>query len=189
MKRNKIFLSELIFTIGLNFFVLIPIAKSAEQLSLINGIFSRNISIELIEDLAKTGKAKGSLKNILNLSNQSPVEISNLLNQKYDLPLETTSKLIYSSIGEVIILRVAKIIYPIKIKDKSITIPAIRSGVISGIVQGNGKLNLIQFLKSYPNKTIAINIAALNKILTKVESMSELIQFFSGSSLKEIKKG
>ena len=95
----------------------------------------------------------------------------------------------YSSIGEVVILRVSKIIYPKKIRDKSITIPAIRSGIISGIIEGEGKLNLMQFLKSYPNKTIAINIPALNKVLNKVESMSELINFFSGSPLPEIKKG
>ena len=46
----------------------------------------------------------------------------------------------------------------------------------------------MQFLKSYPNKTIAINIPALNKVLNKAESMSELINFFSGSPLPEIKK-
>ena len=95
----------------------------------------------------------------------------------------------YSTIGEVIIMRIAKIIHPLKIKDNAISVPAIRSAVANGIVKGNGKLNLLQFLKSYPNKTISINIPALYKILNKVESMNELIKFFSDSPLKGTKKG
>ncbi len=189
MTRETIYLSKLILTLLVNLFVFIPSGKSAEQLSLVNGLFSRTIPMSSIEDLAITGEAKGTLKNLMRLSNQSPKELANLLNQEYELPLVTTTKLMYSSIGQVIILRVAKIIHPRKIKDKAITVSAIRSGVINGISKRNGKLNLIQFLKSYPNKTIAINIPALNKVLNKVDSMSELIKFFSGTPLQEIKKG
>jgi len=189
MKKIKVGLKTILFFMPLNIFLITPSAKPAENILLENGIFSRTISINSVEELATTGKAKGTLKNLMRLSNQSPEKISNLLNQEYNLPLVTTTKLMYSSIGEVVIFRISKIIYPKKIKDKSITIPAIRSGVISGIIEGEGKLNLMQFLKSYPNKTIAINIPALNKVLNKVESMSELINFFSGSPLPEIKKG
>ena len=189
MNRKYLKVKQLILILSLNLSLFIPYAKSAENLSLVHGIFNRTISIDLIEDLAKTGEAKGSLKNLLHLSNQSPKTIAELLNEEYDLKLVTISKLMYSSIGQVILLRIAKIIHPIKIKDQAITIPALRSGVISGVLKGNGKLNLIQFLKSYPNKTIAINIPALNKVLNKVESMTELIKFFSGAPLEDMKKG
>ena len=189
MVRKLLFIKKLLLILSLNIFLIPQTGKTAEYILLENGIFSRTISIKSVEELAKTGKAKGSLKNLMRLSNQSPEKISNLLKQEYDLPLVTTSKLMYSTIGDVIILRVSKIIYPKKIKDKSIAIPAIRSGVTSGIIKGKGKLSLIQFLKSYPNKTIAINIPALNKVLKKAESMSELIKFFSGSPLPDIKTG
>ncbi len=189
MVRKLLFIKKLLLILSLNIFLIPQTGKTAEYVLLENGIFSRTISIKSVEELAKTGKAKGSLKNLMRLSNQSPEKISNLLKQEYDLPLVTTSKLMYSTIGDVIILRVSKIIYPKKIKDKSIAIPAIRSGVTSGILEGKGKLSLIQFLKSYPNKTIAINIPALNKVLKKAESLSELIQFFSGSPLPDIKTG
>ena len=189
MNRKYLKVKQLILILSLNLSLFIPYAKSAENLSLVHGIFNRTISIDLIEDLAKTGEATGSLKNLLRLSNQSPKTIAELLNEEYDLKLVTISKLMYSSIGQVILLRIAKIIHPIKIKDQAITIPALRSGVVSGVLKGNGKLNLIQFLKSYPNKTIAINIPALNKVLKKVESMTELIKFFSGAPLEDMKKG
>ena len=189
MNRKYLKVKQLILILSLNLSLFIPYAKSAENLSLVHGIFNRTISIDLIEDLAKTGEATGSLKNLLRLSNQSPKTIAELLNEEYDLKLVTISKLMYSSIGQVILLRIAKIIHPIKIKDQAITIPALRSGVVSGVLKGNGKLNLIQFLKSYPNKTIAINIPALNKVLKKIESMTELIKFFSGAPLEDMKKG
>ncbi len=188
MKNYYSLISKTFIYLLLNFFILSSSAKSAEQISFVSGIFNRTITIDLLDNLAKTGEAQGSLKNILKFSNQSPKDLANLLNQEFDLPLTITSKLMYSTIGEVIILRVAKIIYPIKIRDKSITVPAIRSGVIGGILIGNGKLSLIQFFKSYPNKTIAINIPALSKIINKVDSMSELIKFFSSSPLEGIKK-
>jgi len=193
-RRNKMFkqfiyLNGLILSLCANSFLLTPSVKAAENLSLVYGIFSRTISIESLDELAKTGKANRRLKNIIKISNQSSSELARLLNEKFELELVVTSKLMYSSIGEAILLRVAKIMHPKKITDKSISIPAIRSGVIKGIDKGNGKLSLIEFMKSYPNKTIAINVPALFKVLNKVESISELITFFSNSPLQGIKEG
>ncbi len=189
MKIKCKIISKIAIGMFLNIFLLAPVAKSADQLSLVNGIFSRTISIDSLDDLAKTGKAKGRLKNLLKLSNQSPEKISELLNQEFDLPLTVTSKLLHSTIGEVIITRLAKIIYPLKLKNNPIRVPAIRAGVINGIVIGKGKLTMVQFLKSYPNKNVSINIGALSKILNKAETMSELITFFSDSPLEGIQKG
>ena len=189
MPKQLIYLNGLVLSLCVNSFLLIPSIKSAENLSLDYGIFNRTISIESLNQLAKTGKAKRRLKNIIKISNQSSNEIASLLNENLELELVITSKLMYSKIGEAILLQVAKIIHPKKITDKSISIPALRSGVIKGIVKGNGKLSLIEFMKSYPNKTIAINVPALFKVLNKVESISELIKFFSNSPLKGIKEG
>jgi len=189
MPKQLIYLNGLVLSLCVNSFLLIPSIKSAENLSLDYGIFNRTISIESLNQLAKTGKAKRRLKNIIKISNQSSNEIASLLNENLELELVITSKLMYSKIGEAILLQVAKIIHPKKITDKSISIPALRSGVIKGIVKENGKLSLIEFMKSYPNKTIAINVPALFKVLNKVESISELIKFFSNSPLKGIKEG
>ncbi len=189
MPKQLIYLNGLVLSLCVNSFLLIPSIKSAENLSLDYGIFNRTISIESLNQLAKTGKAKRRLKNIIKISNQSSNEIASLLNENLELELVITSKLMYSKIGEAILLQVAKIIHPKKITDKSISIPALRSGVIKGIVKGNGKLSLIEFMKSYPNKTIAIDVPELIKVLDKVESISELIKFFSNSPLKGIKEG
>ena len=92
---------------------------------------------------------------------QDEEDKSELLNQEVELTLHVTSKLMYSKIGNVILERISKIIYPFKVPSKTVSIPAIRSGVINGIIEGKGKLTLIQFLNSYPNKVITIDVPAL----------------------------
>tara|TARA_B100000700_G_C15007379_1_gene839241 strand:+ start:675 stop:1244 length:570 start_codon:yes stop_codon:yes gene_type:complete len=160
---------------------------SAETLIFQNGVFNRSVPLYELEYLSNKRKAKGSLSKLIRYSKQNPEELSLLLNQKYELPLVITSKLMYSNIGEVIIKRVAKILYPQKLSNSPISIYAIRSSVIQGINEGNGTINLISFLKYYPNKNLTVDLPALFKILNKVESMSDLVQFFSNSPLETLK--
>ena len=63
---------------------------------------------------------------------------------------------------------------------------ALRSSVIQGIKRGNGKINLINFFESYPTKTVILNVNALSKVMNKVESISELLDFFTNSPLEKI---
>ena len=94
-----------------------------------------------------------------------------------------------SKIGEVFLKRLTKIIHPPKIYDKNIGTKAIRSAIILSSYNNNQKINLIDFFKAYPNKDIAINLNALNKALKKVDSLKELIEFYSDSPFKKLKDG
>ncbi len=59
--------------------------------------------------------------------------------------------------------------------------------MIKGIDLGEGKINLIRFFESYPTKTVILNAGALSKTLNKVESINELLKFFTDSPLNKIK--
>tara|TARA_Y100001968_G_C19372347_1_gene725749 strand:+ start:464 stop:1000 length:537 start_codon:yes stop_codon:yes gene_type:complete len=163
--------------------------KAAEEIAFVSGVFRRSISIEDIERLIKGEDVKSFLGDLAKVSNEDPENISQILTQQIELPIVITSKLMYTKIGETILKRIAKIIYPLKLQKDSISIPAIRSAVIKGLVDGNGKIDMILFLKSYPNKIIAVNVPALFKVIKKVESISELIEFFSDSPLENLKNG
>ncbi len=162
---------------------------AAEKVRFAASLFNRTVDINDIDSLASTGKSRGLLKSMIKLSNTTEKEVSDLLNQEFDLPLVTTSKLMYSEIGQVIILRISKIIYPLNTRNPSVSVPAIRAGVTKSLIAGNGKMTLNSFLKNYPNKTITINIPALLKVLNKVESIADLVNFFSNSPLEVTKKG
>ncbi len=169
--------------------VSIPPVQAAKDVALVSGAFRRSIPVKDIEHLAKTGEPVGLLKNLLELSGQDPAEVSKLLNQKIDLPLVLTSRLVSTRIGDAIIKRVAKIIYPIYTPQASVSVPAIRAGVVNGLQLEDGGLTAVTFLKAYPNDVMAVNLPALFAVIDKAQSIAGLVKFFSDSPLDGLKDG
>ena len=99
------------------------------------------------------------------------------------------SKLLNSKIGEVFLSRLSIIIHPNKISDKKLSRKAIRSAIILSSYNNNQKISLLDFFKEYPNKNVALDLNALSKALKKVESIKELIDFYSDSPFKKLKDG
>ena len=161
---------------------------AAKDVALVSGAFRRSIPVKDIEHLANTGESVGLLKNLLDFSGQNPEDVSELLNKEIKLPLVLTSRLINTRIGEAIIRRVAKILYPINTDDASVSVPAIRAGVINGLHQNGGSLTAVGFLKAYPNRTLAINVPALTTVIEKAQSIAGLVNFFSDSPLDGLKE-
>tara|TARA_B100000214_G_C23827168_1_gene562484 strand:- start:158 stop:715 length:558 start_codon:yes stop_codon:yes gene_type:complete len=164
-------------------------AKSAEKVFLYKGTFSRSIKIEELNNFKITKKPTNKLKSLLQITNQNDTELHKILSYKINIPLKAASKLLNSKIGEVFISRLSKIIYTNKISNKKLNIKAIRSGILLSSYQNNQKINLIDFFKAYPNKDIAIDLNALSNSLKKVESLKELIDFYSDSPFQKLKDG
>tara|TARA_B100001250_G_C19583908_1_gene693316 strand:+ start:302 stop:862 length:561 start_codon:yes stop_codon:yes gene_type:complete len=170
-------------------FFLIPHAKGAENLFLYKGTFSRTIEIEELYKFIMTKKPSNKLKNLIKITNQKEKDLHKILSLKIDIPLKTSSKLMNSEIGEIFLNRLSKIIYTNKILNKELNTKAIRSGILLSSFNNNQKINLIDFLKAYPNKNVAIDLNGLSKTIKKVESLKELIEFYSDSPLKKLKDG
>ena len=164
-------------------------AKGAENLFLYKGTFSRTIEIEELRKFKITKKPSNKLKNLMKITNQKEKELHKILSYKIDVPLKTSSKLMNSKIGEVFLSRLSKIIYPNKISNNKLRIKAIRSGLLISSSNNNQKINLIDFFKAYPNKNVAIDLNALSNTLKKVESLKELIDFYSNSPFQKLKDG
>ena len=172
-------LSLSLFTVGTP-------SLAATDVALVSGGFRRSIPVKEFEHLADTGEAIGLLGNLLEFSKQDPKEISKLLNQELSVPLVLTSRLINTRIGEAIIRRVARIIYPIYTPQAEVSVPAIRAGIINGLHQADG-LTAVGFLKAYPNQVMAINLPALFAVIEKTESIASLVKFFDDSPLDGLK--
>ena len=115
-------------------------------------------------------------------------EIKSVLNKNFEIPITIASKLVYSEIGNVFLTRLSSIIHPPRATDENTGMLALRASVIQGINIGNGKINLINFFEGYPTKTVILDVSALSKVMNKVESISELLTFFTNSPLEKIKK-
>ena len=161
--------------------VSLPPAGAAENLVFVSGAFRRSIAVADLEHLAKTGQARGLLADVLSLSRQNPQEIAKLLNQSVSLPVTLVSRLLNTRIGEAILQRLAVIVFPLKASQGGI--PAMRAAMVMGVVEGNGSISALSFLRAYPAQEMEVSIPALMNLLSKASSITELVRFFSESPL------
>ena len=180
---NKIFFifisSQLLFNVSK--------ANSAEEIKIIYSIFSRTIKVDSLKTYAQEGKSTKKLKRILKGTGSPNKEIRSILNKDFEVPITIASKLVYSEIGNVFLTRLSSIIHPPRADDEKTGMLALRASIIKGINMGDGKINLIKFFEAYPTKTIILDVNALSKVMNKVESISELLEFFTNSPLEKIK--
>jgi len=162
-------------------------ANAAEEIKIIYSIFSRTIKVNSLKTFAEEGKSTKNLRRILKATGSPDKEIRSVLNKDFEIPITIASKLVYSEIGNIFLTRLSSIIHPPKARDKKTGMLALRASVIQGIYMGNGKINLIKFFEGYPTKTVILDVNALSKVMNKVESISELLDFFTNSPLEKIK--
>jgi hypothetical protein len=162
-----------------------PPVQAAENLVFVSGAFRRSIPVADLEYLANTGQARGLLADVLALARQNPATVAKLLKESISLPVTLVSRLLNTRIGEALLKRVGQIVFPLYASGDSV--PALRSAVILGLVQGNGSLSAISFFKAYPTQEMEVSIPALLSLMSKASSISELVRFFSESPLDGLK--
>ena len=188
MKSSKflIFKTFLILITSPLFFY-VPKANAAEEIKIIYSIFSRTINVKSLKTFAENGNSTKKLKRILKATGSDDNEIRSVLNKNFEIPITIASKLVYSEIGNVFLTRLSSVIHTPKANDERTGMLALRASLVQGIKIGNGKINLINFFEGYPTKTVILDVNALSKIMNKVESISELLDFFTNSPLEKIK--
>jgi len=188
MKFSKFLIFKIFFLlISYPLLFNLPKANAAEEIKITYNIFSRTIKVNSLKNFAKEGKLSRNLERILKATGSPDNEIRTILNKDFEIPITIASKLVYSEIGNVFLTRLSSIIHPPRATDERTGMLALRASVIQGIKLGNGKINLINFFEGYPTKTVILDVSALSKVMNKVESISELLTFFTNSPLEKIK--
>ena len=188
MKFSKSLIPRIFLILFINqIFFNVPKAQSAEKIKIIYSIFSRTITVDSLKTFAESGNSSKSLRKILNATGSSDEKIQSILNNKFEIPITIASKLVYSEIGNVFLNRLSSILHTPNTNDERTGTLALRSSIIQGLYTGNGKINLVSFFESYPTKTVILNVNALSKVMNKVQSISELLDFFTSKPLEKIK--
>ncbi|MFM7313675.1 MAG: alpha/beta hydrolase [Cyanobium sp.] len=167
--------------LGLSLLLAHPAVQAAENVVFVSGAFRRSIPVADLEHLAATGQARGLLQDVLRLSRQDPQAVSRLLNQSVKLPVVLVSRLLNTRIGEVLLQRLAQIVFPLNAA--SVGLPALRSAVVLGLVDNDKGLSALSFLRAYPSQELAVSLPALMGVMSKASSISDLVRFFSDSPL------
>ena len=188
MKLRNFLIVKIIF-IFINTQLLFDVSKvkAAEEIKIVYSLFSRTIKVKSLKRFAEKGNSTKKLKKILRTTGSPDKEIRSVLNKKFEVPITIASKLVYSEIGNIFLTRLSSIIHPPRANDERTGMLALRASVVQGIKIGNGEINLINFFEGYPTKTVILNVNALSKVMNKVESISELLDFFTNSPLEKIK--
>ena len=155
--------------------------RAADNLVFVSGAFRRSIAVSDLEFLARTGQPRGLLVDVLRFSGQQPAQTAKLLNQSITLPVTLVSRLLNTRIGEALLQRLAQVVFPLKAANAGL--PALRSAVVLGLVNGNGSLSAVSFLRAYPAQELEVNIPALMALIQKASSVTELVRFFAESPL------
>ena len=188
MKINKNLIAKtFFFLVCSQLFFNYSKANAAEEIKIVYSIFSRTIELNSLKKFANEGDSTKQLKRILKATGSPDKEIRSILNKDFEVPITIASKLVYSEIGNIFLKRLSSIIHPPKATDETTGMLALRASVVQGISIGNGKINLINFFEGYPTKTVVLDVSALSKVMNKVESISELLDFFTNSPLEKIK--
>ena len=188
MKFSKFLIIKLFFIlISTQFLFNISKVQAAEEIKIIYSLFSRTINVDSLKTYAKEGYSTRKLKRILKATGSTDKEIRAVLNKNFEVPITIANKLVYSEIGNIFLTRLSSIIHTPRANDERTGMLALRASLIQGINIGNGKINLINFFEGYPTKTVILDVSALSKVMNKVESISELLEFFTASPLEKIK--
>ena len=189
MKFTKILIFKIFFILVISPLLFnVPKANTAEEIKIIYSIFSRTIKVNSLKNFAMEGRSTRQLKRILKATKSPDKEIRAVLNKDFEVPITIADKLVYSEIGNIFLTRLSSIIHPPRANDERTGILALRASIIQGIKIGNGKINLIKFFEAYPTRTVILDVSALSKVMNKVESISELLTFFTNSPLEKIKR-
>ena len=188
MKLSKFLLIKIFFIFICSQSILnVSKANAAEEIKIVYSIFSRTVKVNSLKTFAEKGNSTRTINRILKATGSSDKEIRSVLNKNFEIPITIASKLVYSEIGNIFLRRLSPIIHPSRADDERTSMLALRASVVQGINIGNGKINLINFFEGYPTKTIILDVNALSKVMNKVESISELLEFFTNSPLDKIK--
>lgn len=167
--------------LGLSLCITSPAAQAAENVVFVSGAFRRSIPVADLVHLADTGEARGLLQDVLRLSHQDPQTVGKLLKESVNLPVVLVSRLLNTRIGEVLLQRLAQIVFPLKAS--SVGLPALRSAIILGIADNSKGISALSFLKAYPSEELAVSLPALMGLMSKANSISDLVRFFADSPL------
>ena len=188
MKISKFLINKIFFIlVSSQLFFNVSKANAAENIKIVYSIFSRTIEVNSLKKFAKEGDSTTKLKRILRTTGSTDKEIRSVLNKEFEIPITIASKLVYSEIGNIFLTRLSSIIHTPRANDERTGMLALRASVIQGLHKGNGKINLVKFFEAYPTQTVILDVNSLSKVMNKVESISELFDFFTDSTLEKIK--
>lgn len=157
--KKSISLSTLLLGTALGTFLSNGSASASEQITLQYGIFGETVPMSELDELSKTGKASGALKEILDIAHEDQNEAQEILNEEVAVDVATLYKLLKTKPGEFVLSELAKVIH---LNGYVAGVPALRAAFVNSAAD-DGKMTLLEVFQNYPTQTMYVNAAQLVK--------------------------
>jgi len=143
---------------------------AADRVTVTYGLLERSLSVQALENYAKTGQASKELRNYLeNLNEQQEAQLRQALLARANLNVVAVSQFLYTQQGEILLQRLGEVI---RTEANLSGFYAIRSALILAAAQPDG-LTPLNVLKQFPLSDLRID---LNRTLQIFNNLQVLIQ-------------
>ena len=127
--------------------------SAAEKIKFQYGIGGQSVSLEELETFAETGETSPALDFLFQFSNRSPALIRLLLVQEIALDAATTSRLLNSPVGELVLDSASNVVNSGSSKGNR---EALRGALIAS-ASDDGTISLLEVWRNYPTREVVVD--------------------------------
>ena len=143
-------------------------AQAADRVTVTYGLLERSLSVQALDDYAKTGRVSRALRGYLeNLDEQQENQLRQALLARANLSTVAVSQFLYTEQGEILLHRLGEVI---RTEANLSGFYAIRAALILAAAQPDG-LTALNVLKQFPLSDIRIDLNRTLQILNDLQAL------------------
>lgn len=151
-------------------------SEAAERITfIVPFIGARSITLGDLERLAEEGEAKGDLKTILKVTEQSPEQASEFLTREIPFDLVTADRILSSRPGEALLEEIGEILAPRH--SNRAGMQALRAAILLSLA-GDNQFTILELIEKYPTDA-RVNIQELLDAADRFQDVTSFIENFT----------
>ncbi|MBK4728783.1 alpha/beta hydrolase [Oxynema sp. CENA135] len=150
------------------FFFHTPSALAADEILLIYGSSSENVTLNELESFARTGQEPDVFRTRLGVTDQDASDLRTLLNQEIPVTRDFLERILQSSIGQYVLSRIEPVIGEEGLRQdvEDVTEALLRAA-------DDGTIELLEVMRYYPVDRISVNGPLLAEAYNKISFIAE----------------
>ena len=166
-----------VIAFGAGLVLIFPSLKvnAAEEIIITYGAMSQSVKVKDLTTFAETGDMSSSVRFLVNIINQNPEQLRQILTQELGVGIVFLSDILNSSPGEYGLSEIGKVIHN---KSRRANIESLRGALI--ISATDNKISLLELFQNYPTQQVYIDGYKLsqktNAVLTSVNQVDKNLE-------------
>lgn len=129
-----------------------PKVDAAEEIILTYGPMTQSVAVKDLTTFAETGEMSASIRFLIDIANQNPEEVRQVLNQELGVGIVFLSDILNTLPGEYGLFEVGQVIHT---KSRRANIQSLRGALVISAV--DNKISLLEFFQNFPTQQMYID--------------------------------